>query len=435
VKAVLILNGITNVSERFILTPVNGSFQMKVSLTGPTYMYLTDGENYIYGMIEPNDDIKIKYDAINIATSMRFEGKGCEKFIFRNWLAQARVYTLLKEQIGNARSNEHPFDYLFNWLDSMKSVQLKKLESLKNFMSKQAFDLFYSDVTASFMGNRFRSVGMVYHESNAVTLEKRGELLTDQSRKIIQNNQRFEERFYYSSTYVNEVYNILFVHYDGLLLEQKVDGSLIKKYEYLDSLLPLKLKQPVLTLFLESDLEKMNQAEELEIVIQKTYATTQDTIYRNYITGRLANIRSFRKGMPAPPFTLENEKGEKVSLENFAGKVVYMDFWYGACGACHALFQTMDTVKKMYASNENVVFLYVSIDPAETWKKAIRKYDIKGYHLFTENKGSDHPIITAYKVAGYPTTCIIDKKGRIFSALTQRYPEELKQAIEGALKE
>lgn len=138
--------------------------------------------------------------------------------------------------------------------------------------------------------------------------------------------------------------------------------------------------------------------------------------------------------MNAPDFVLVNGNGEKITLSTFKGKVVYMDFWYAACGPCHALFKTLKPAKEYFSNNSNVVFLNISIDLEDVWKKSLIKYDITGYHAFTENKESNHPIIKTYKVAGYPTTCLIDKSGNIFNANPSNKPDELKKQIEDALK-
>jgi cytochrome oxidase Cu insertion factor (SCO1/SenC/PrrC family) len=217
-------------------------------------------------------------------------------------------------------------------------------------------------------------------------------------------------------------------------MDGKIGSSLKIKYHYLDSLLTPELKQPVLTLFLESDIAKMNPPEELEAVAREIF-NDNENIYKKYIDKLMSDRATFKKGTPAPGFVLENEKAEKISLELFRGKVLYLDFWYAACGPCHALFELTATVKKMYAADSNVVFLNISIDPADTWKESITKFKIAGYHAFTENKRGDHPIISAYKVTSYPTTCIIDKKGNIFSASMHRNAAELKQIIEAALQQ
>lgn len=48
-------------------------------------------------------------------------------------------------------------------------------------------------------------------------------------------------------------------------------------------------------------------------------------------------------GKPAPPFTLKDRGGRPVSLADFRGKVVLLNFWFSACLPCRA--ETPDLIK------------------------------------------------------------------------------------------
>lgn len=437
IKCVLLLNSVTGQTQTIKIPVINGLFNQPLEVTKPTYLYITDGENYINGLIESGDNIILTFDATNNENPLSFEGKGKEKFQFLNYFLQAKIYNKLKEQIPLAKSKKFPFDHMFNYVDSAENMFLQRLLSLKKFMTKECYSLLLGDIKGSFLANRNRSVGFIYHEIAAETLKNRQNELTTKSKSILQNLSKFNNNFYYSPTYVMEVYNILFSNYDYLVVTNKATNNLLIKYHYLDSLLPKGLKIPVLTLFLKSDINKLNQSEDIEALIKKIYQSPKDSSYKNYITNKYkdaTDITSFKKGTHAPNFIIENTNGEKISLSSFKGKVLYIDFWYAACGPCHVLFEAIKPAKEYFSSDTNVVFLYVSIDHKDVWKKSLKKYDIKGYHAFTENIEINHPIIQAYKVRGYPTTCLIDKNGNIFNANPSNISDELKKQIEDALK-
>ena len=48
----------------------------------------------------------------------------------------------------------------------------------------------------------------------------------------------------------------------------------------------------------------------------------------------------------APNFTLENTEGGKVSLSDYKGKVVYIEFWATWCGPCRREFPFSHTLAK-----------------------------------------------------------------------------------------
>jgi cytochrome oxidase Cu insertion factor (SCO1/SenC/PrrC family) len=433
-KLVLQLNPITRLTKTIYVPLVNEKFETQVEISSPAYLYVTDGTNYINGLLEPGDKTNITYDFGDAKNSLKFDGKGSEKFSFLNSFIQFALYKRLQERVALVKGAKYPFDRLFRFIDSATTAFSNQLVSIRSSMSPGSFKLLQADMKANNMLNKYRSVGMVYDERVDEILKKRQSELTPESKKYLTNILKFDHNLFYSSTYVNAVYNILYMHYDALVLANKASEDLLKKYDYLNRVLPANLRAPVLTLFLESDIGKLNQAEDLETVMNKTYGVQKDSILKNYITKRYNDAISFKKGMDAPGFILENERGEKVTLATFKGKVIYMDFWFGACAPCHVLFQRIKPVKEYFSNTKDVVFLCVSIDPKDIWESSLKKYKIEGYHVFTENKERDHPVIKSYKVAEYPTTIIIDRNGKIFMANPSHDPAELQKEIEAASK-
>jgi peroxiredoxin len=161
-------------------------------------------------------------------------------------------------------------------------------------------------------------------------------------------------------------------------------------------------------------------------------AVLEDNAYRQYILKKTAAEREFRKGMAAPDFSLENDKGEKVTLQDYKGKVVFIDFWFAACMPCQQMFERLKPLKAKYAGNKDLVFLCVSIDEKGVWMKA--KDKVQAEHLYTDNKGRYHPVLKDYNIDGYPTAYIIGKDGLIFDEAPSGFPEQLQSQLEAALK-
>lgn len=437
IQIILFIDNITRKKEVYNIPVNDGRFTGTLQITRPTYFYANDGSNYVGGLIDPGDRIAFRYHADSANTTLQFKGTGAEKMSFINsfsgYLFGEELYDRLKERLPIAKTKKHPFDHLFDYADSVGHAMLNNLDSIKRFMTPESYHLLKADIKATVMREKHRYATYVYQESINETLKKRQNELTASSKQYLQNILSFDQAFFYSSKYIIAIYNMLFMNYSDLVSANEAGKGLMDKYAYLSEKLPGKLKVPVLTLFLEQDIGALNQAEDIEALISGIYASPQDSVYRNYIEKRYSDATAFKKGMSAPEFTLENEKGEKVTLASFKGKVVYLDFWYDACVPCHALFAAIKPVKKYFSSKNEVVFLTVSIDAKEAWEASLKKHEIPGDHVFTENKKSDHPVIKSYKVAGYPTTCLIDRNGKIFAATPSNNPEELQKQIEDAL--
>jgi thiol-disulfide isomerase/thioredoxin len=118
----------------------------------------------------------------------------------------------------------------------------------------------------------------------------------------------------------------------------------------------------------------------------------------------------------APDFTLENAEGVKVSLSDYKGKVVYIDFWATWCGPCLAEMPHSKKLREKFAGNDSIVFMYVSVDNADNidgWKSVVKKKNIVGVNLISRNGGEEERVGERYGLQYIPKFVLIDKKGRV----------------------
>lgn len=432
-KIVLNENLVVRKQQTFYVPLNNGSFRFSFPLQKLTYFYLNEGSNYVNGAVAPGDEIDISYDAKDLQSSLEFTGNAAEKFKWVNELAAARLHTEISKQAKIASEKQYPFDYVFSFFDSVQHYYLSRLKKIPDIDSQTLY-LLQSHVEGSIQHYKYSAVTYVFKESVETTLQTRGAQLTAASRAAIKSFTKFREDYYNSPIYINSVYNILYREYLDRQQTEALKSGLKIKYHFLDSMLPGKLKVPVLTMFFETDILNGPPSNDLLEVMDHLYANASDPIYHEYIQRFIAGKYVFKKGTKAPDFQLENEKGEKVNLASFKGKVIYLDFWFGACAPCHALFGNIKPVKEHFKGNEEVVFLTVSVDDKETWKQSLKKFNIPGYHVYTEDRERRHPVIAAYRVSGYPTTFLIDKQGNIFIAGPSGMPDVLTAQINEALK-
>ncbi len=131
------------------------------------------------------------------------------------------------------------------------------------------------------------------------------------------------------------------------------------------------------------------------------------------------------KGEPSPSFNYDNYKGGKTSLEDLAGKYVYIDVWATWCGPCKAEIPYLKETEKKY-HDKNIEFVSISIDEMkdnDKWKKMIADKELGGTQLFAD-KAWQSQFVQDYKINGIPRFILVDPEGKIVSADAPRPSDE-----------
>jgi peroxiredoxin len=132
------------------------------------------------------------------------------------------------------------------------------------------------------------------------------------------------------------------------------------------------------------------------------------------ISGRLyaLGFQVWRPDNAAPAFTLQNLAGRDISLKNYRGKIVLLNFWATWCPPCRS---EMPSMEKLYRELEGSAFEMLAVDLQESPEQVRR---------FVESNGYSFPVLldttgrtgAAYQVSGIPTTYIIDKDGNVLAS-------------------
>lgn len=94
------------------------------------------------------------------------------------------------------------------------------------------------------------------------------------------------------------------------------------------------------------------------------------------ITGCERKERKAIIGAPAPQFTLTNLNGQKVSLSDYSGKVILLDFWATWCPPCKESIPHLETLYRRY-KDKGFVVIGISFDEdIETVKRFKDKYNM-----------------------------------------------------------
>ena len=111
-------------------------------------------------------------------------------------------------------------------------------------------------------------------------------------------------------------------------------------------------------------------------------------------------------GASAADFTLEDTEGNKVTLSDYKGKKVILNFWATWCNPCK---KEMPEMEKIHQKYEDVVILAINLDTENDIKGFMNEYELTLQALLdTEEKVNDQ-----YEVVSIPTSFFIDEEGII----------------------
>ncbi|MGN6416171.1 MAG: redoxin domain-containing protein [Pseudobacter sp.] len=141
---------------------------------------------------------------------------------------------------------------------------------------------------------------------------------------------------------------------------------------------------------------------------------------------------SVEVGMVAPDFEQTDTAGNLVSLKDFRGKYVLIDFWASWCAPCREENPLVVDAYNEYRSKGFTV-LGVSLDSGEKelWLKAIHKDGLAWTHV-SDLKGWKNEVALLYSVKAVPRNYLLDPQGLVV-AINLR-GEELKRKLAELIK-
>jgi peroxiredoxin len=112
---------------------------------------------------------------------------------------------------------------------------------------------------------------------------------------------------------------------------------------------------------------------------------------------------------PAPQFTLEARSGSKISLAQYKGQVVMLNFWASWCGPCRQEMPLLENIYKKY-SKMGFTLIGVNVEPDPKAAEGFLKQTPVSFPVIYDKEST---VSKAYDVSGMPSTVIIDRKGNI----------------------
>ncbi len=137
----------------------------------------------------------------------------------------------------------------------------------------------------------------------------------------------------------------------------------------------------------------------------------------------------------APSLThmVQNELGEQVSLNEFEGKVVYVDFWSSWCGPCRKSFPWMNQMHAKY-QQQGLAVVAINLDV----ELSLAQQFLQDFPAeFTVRYDPDSEVARLFALKGMPSSFIFNRQGELVQQHTgfnldklEQYEQELVELLQ-----
>ncbi|MFI4877624.1 MAG: TlpA disulfide reductase family protein [Steroidobacterales bacterium] len=115
------------------------------------------------------------------------------------------------------------------------------------------------------------------------------------------------------------------------------------------------------------------------------------------------------EGGPAPAFSLGSRAGSQVSLAQYKGQVVMINFWASWCGPCRQEMPLLESIYKKYGKM-GFTMIGVNVEPDSNAANEWLKQTPVSFPILYDK---DSKVSKLYDVSGMPSTVIIDRSGKL----------------------
>ena len=409
-----------------------GKFGFAVEISEPQFITILYARNMQMIYLEPNDTLIINCDANNFQYSFRFEGKSKDNNqVFAQYLKANPIvldpFQLIQYKKGTYWYAVAPkMDELMRTktpADFDKTIRIQKEKSLQALdfyhqnhprkLSDSFRDFLATDIIYRWAYNKLL-YGHVYKNKYGID-EKYFEFLDELP---IQNKNI--SNFWYRE-FLKAYMNF------KCLEEDKNTQEYAGQYELATKI----LSDRTLAFFRSEIIAKAFSKKKIEEIIPKYVEFLRSSSIPDFdhkVVTAYDKAIKYAVGTVAPNFSLTDNNSHQISLDQFKGKVVYLNFWASWCRPCLNKMSNTNTIYDEL-SNKDVVFLNISLDKDEaSWKKAIEQWGFKGIHLLANSNPAAN-VVKLYDVTALPKYFIINKLGSFAQKPDKPDLEKLKTVL------
>jgi thiol-disulfide isomerase/thioredoxin len=415
-----------------------GTFSKEVSLTKPSEAMLQGTKMYVSLYLVPGEDLTVTADAAAFNKDLAFAGTLAAEndFLLKKGEGEQATYEVLNTAF---RSPYTPADFK-RIRDSILVADgdfLEKFSSEKGKLSPEFIERMKTVAKFSYYGDMNNYPSMAgYYNTDKPEIPADWYAFLDGVNLDDPALLDISDAKYFISSYVAAQA----MKISGVPREQSYNNPEVRKATF--KFLEVTFKNP--------EFYNVFAFENLKGTIDSQGPAGLDTEIADYMAKSTdeANKKALKEitdgwvtmaaGQPAPVFNLPDIDGKMVSLTDFAGKYVYIDYWATWCGPCKAEVPAYKQLIGDYAG-KNIVFISISVDKDKAaWEKMVKEGipdPADGTKMIQMSWLQLHDAVKYNKiwlVKFIPTFVLIDPQGKIVNSRALRPSNpELRPILDG----
>ena len=133
----------------------------------------------------------------------------------------------------------------------------------------------------------------------------------------------------------------------------------------------------------------------------------------------------------AEDFTLTTLQGEEVTLSDYKGKIVFLNFWATWCEPC---IEEMPHMQSVYEKHPDIAMLAVNLTSKDLGIDVVKQFVDDLEVTFPILLDEAHVVGKQYSILALPTSYIIDPEGRVFKEVVGPMDEAMMEDLISELK-
>ena len=303
--------------------------------------------------------------------------------------------------------------------------EIEQLNFYKTKLSKRLYDKYYADIiylnfdialSSELVNNQPRYLDSVMLEMKSFYGLPQVGIINEQALSVSANYRSFLRDYFYQYSTI-ELNRLKELHsFNNMSYSSRLYA--LTDFMFDDD----KIRDWIKTKLL-SDLLDFQPLSEVEPYFSKFMVEDSVVDYKEYLLKIHEDLTKDMNSEFMNKITLIDNKGQQVTLSNYVGKKIYIDFWASWCGWClDEMTNHLPAINNQFKDN-NVIVVSISIDEKESdWKKAVGKYNFKGVQLYAGNSLSK--LKDYFHLYSLPQYCILDENGKLVTGAAPR-PSEL----------